>query len=132
MLIEREDVLAELRQATECGWCKKPTPHGCDPHHLCTRGSGRVDAYFNLMPLCRACHTSHHAGNEPLREHLFAMQAVIWNCQQDDILCAVHMIRALPKKCTWEYAEYRIVSTCRDAVQVLCLPVVRAELLRVA
>lgn len=31
-----------------------------DPHHLVSRGAGGDDVEWNLLPLCRICHTAIH------------------------------------------------------------------------
>ncbi len=35
---------------------------GLDPHHVFSKGAGRVDVAANLIGLCRACHNGVHAG----------------------------------------------------------------------
>ena len=55
MKIVCEELLDVFRQATSCGWCKRGTS-GADPHHIFSRGAGRLDIRVNLIPLCRLCH----------------------------------------------------------------------------
>lgn len=40
-----------------CISCKQ---QATENHHVKTRGSGGTDAEFNLMTLCRSCHTEVH------------------------------------------------------------------------
>ena len=65
MRIVDDALLQEFRAAWKCEWCNKPTPSGCDPHHLFARGmggGGRLDVRINLISLCRECHTDLHDG----------------------------------------------------------------------
>ena len=65
MRITDEPLLADFRAARRCELCGKPTPSGCDPHHNWPRGIGggsRLDVRFNLISLCRECHTAVHLG----------------------------------------------------------------------
>jgi hypothetical protein len=75
MRIENENLLDWFRNAPKCEWCRKPTPAGCDPHHVRSRGAGRIDVRENLVSLCRVCHTIHHAGCEPTTEDLLEVVA---------------------------------------------------------
>jgi len=49
-----EDLMQRFRLKLRCELCEKAGP--VDPHHLMTRGAGRVDHPSNLVALCRACH----------------------------------------------------------------------------
>lgn len=42
-----------------CTACGKPPPS--DPAHVKSRGSGGGDHLFNLLPLCRKCHSTSHS-----------------------------------------------------------------------
>ena len=107
MTIVDLDLLATFRAATQCGWCRKPTPSGCDPAHLWARGLGgahRIDASFNLIALCRLCHTEAHAGNIA-REDLLLMVAHRDGVNQCDIVAAVHFLQRIPKHWNRERIE---------------------------
>lgn len=51
------DFLEAIR-ALQCLGCGAQPPN--DAHHIKTRGSGGGDDHWNLMPLCRNCHTHVH------------------------------------------------------------------------
>lgn len=51
-----EDCLDLFRQPGKCELCNAWVARR-DPHHLMTRGAGRVDHRWNLIALDRACHT---------------------------------------------------------------------------
>ena len=53
---KNKDIRAEY-YSKHCLVCNR---RGCDPCHIKTFGSGGVDEYWNLMPLCRAHHTEQH------------------------------------------------------------------------
>lgn len=46
--------LAEIRKCP-CLACGKEAPS--EAHHIRSRGNGGGDDWFNIMPLCRMCHT---------------------------------------------------------------------------
>lgn len=50
-----EDCLDKFRSPGRCELCNAWVARR-DPHHLMTRGAGRVDHPWNLIALCRACH----------------------------------------------------------------------------
>ncbi len=56
MKLINEKLLAEFRRKPACELCLEPTPQGCDPHHVYSRGAGRVDVRANISGLCRRCH----------------------------------------------------------------------------
>lgn len=43
-----------------------------DPHHLISRGAGGHDFDWNLMPLCRECHTAIHKAGLTTYAHKYA------------------------------------------------------------
>jgi hypothetical protein len=94
MKLVSEPTLALFR-ASWCEWCQGRGP--TDPHHLHHRGSGRIDVMFNLVGLCRTCHTSHHAGNPPSRPDLLELVAHREQTTVAAILDAVSYLRALGK-----------------------------------
>lgn len=75
MKVINESLLDEFRIRQSCEWCGRPTPGGCDPAHVRTRGAGRVDVRENVCGLCRWCHTSSGDGNDPTTAQLLALVA---------------------------------------------------------
>lgn len=95
MIVKDEKVLTRFRQAPRCEWCGRPTPHGCDPHHVFAKGLGggsRLDIAINLASLCRSCHQSHHSGHLPLREDLQAIVAQREGRFQVDIMADIYRL----------------------------------------
>ncbi len=65
MKIIDRPLLAVFRASQRCEWCRRPTPEGCHPHHVTTRGMGgarRLDIRINLIALCWKCHANFHNG----------------------------------------------------------------------
>lgn len=56
--VVNEEVLAAVRQEN-CIVCFYPPPS--DPSHIKSVGSGGPDAFYNVFPMCRRCHTKWHA-----------------------------------------------------------------------
>lgn len=52
----RSEENLEIIRKKACVACGKPPPS--DPAHVKTRGSGGGDFLFNILPLCRRCHTA--------------------------------------------------------------------------
>jgi hypothetical protein len=94
--IEDEATLDLFRAAPFCEWCKRPTPNGTHPHHLHTRGAGRIDLAINLVSLCAACHQETHAGNI-MRCDLLAVVAAREGCLQGDIEARIFELRRAPQ-----------------------------------
>lgn len=72
-------LLAEFR-AERCELCGADGPN--DPHHLWPKGMGggkQLDVRWNLVTLCRMCHTLAEAG-QPHRDRLcgLAIQREVW------------------------------------------------------
>lgn len=61
MRIIDEALLQEFRYVWQCEFCNRSTP-GCDPHHIFSRGAGRLDIRENIVSLCRKCHQLNHDG----------------------------------------------------------------------
>lgn len=97
MTVTDETMLDRFRFARRCEWCRKTFLGGLDPHHLFSRGCGRIDVAVNLASLCRKCHTDHHYGNEPTRADLLAVVAAREKVQQFQIEEEIWRIRRLPK-----------------------------------
>ena len=57
---------AALQDPVRIEWARKQYCLACgmeppsDPHHIKTRGSGGGDEWWNVIPLCRRCHTGWH------------------------------------------------------------------------
>jgi hypothetical protein len=107
MRLINEQVLDHARGPGKCRWCGR-TVSRREPHHILTRGAGRVDVAANIVALCAAfsggmdCHSSFHDGNEPTTADLLAVSAADHGCQQDDICSLVYLIRRLDKRTTEE------------------------------
>jgi len=98
MILVDEACLARFRQPGICEWCRRPCFQGRDPHHIMSRGAGRVDFSWNLCGICRLCHVANHQGNEPTRLDLMAVAARREGILQDDIIRLVHAVRRTPKE----------------------------------
>lgn len=66
MKIEDDAMLERFRLSPRCEHCGRPTPQGCDPHHLFKRGMGggsRLDLAAFLIALPRIpCHADAESG----------------------------------------------------------------------
>ena len=63
MKVINEALLQTFREKTRCEYCLDDIRTGGDPHHLFSRGAGRIDAVWNLIALCRHCHSAFHNGS---------------------------------------------------------------------
>lgn len=103
MRIERESTLDLFRGPRLCGYCGLPVKN-CSPHHIHSKGSGRLDIKCNLIALCDAftggknCHHEFHAGHEPTREQLLDKVSKREKTAIADIEDVVFLLRRLPKK----------------------------------
>jgi 5-methylcytosine-specific restriction endonuclease McrA len=91
------NLLDEFRHKTHCELCWKRSYTGLDPHHLMSKGAGRVDIRCNLASLCRQCHNIVHANPDELAR-LFAIVARREGMTVQDIKDRVHKIRRTPKE----------------------------------
>jgi len=57
------ELLREFTYARHCELCLMPTPGGAHPHHVHSRGAGRLDIKINLISLCPDCHRRFHDGH---------------------------------------------------------------------
>lgn len=73
MKIVNEKLLARMRLPGLCESCGRPCPDGRDPHHVMTKGAGRVDAECNLVSICRLCHVGFHTSGKPSYDELIAI-----------------------------------------------------------
>ena len=62
MIIIDQELLFEFRCKRKCEKCGKKTDCGLDPHHVFSRGAGRLDIRINLIALDRQCHCLVHSG----------------------------------------------------------------------
>ncbi len=92
MRIVNEDLLIEFRRKIRCEYCKELYRTGLDPHHISSRGAGRLDLPINIVALCRKCHTSSHAGKSPLRSELLAIVAEREHCTVEWIRDEIHRL----------------------------------------
>ncbi len=80
-----------------CEWCKKRVRRR-EPHHIFSRGSGRIDHRYNLISLCAVfsggsnCHHEVHQGHI-LRESLLAIVAQREGVSQTDIRATLLRLR---------------------------------------
>ena len=56
---ESKSTLDDVKLLPCCAFGVDP---GGDAHHIDHKGQGGPDSFFNLLPLCRACHTEAHTG----------------------------------------------------------------------
>jgi len=105
-VIVKDDAAMDVaRRRPCCEWCGHRCPNGTHPHHLFTRGAGRIDAPWNLVSLCAFHHRSHHDGNEPLKADLLAIVAQREKMLQEDVELAVWCVRRLPRDARPEQVE---------------------------
>lgn len=97
MRIIDEDALDECRERWRCERCGKPTPSGCEPHHIFTRGAGRLDIRCNLIGLCRACHPEVQEGGKAARDECLLIVARRERMSIEDIEDIVNSLRRRPK-----------------------------------
>lgn len=95
MRVVSEHVLATFRAKTRCEFCLRSCSP--DPHHLASKGAGRVDAAFNIAGLCRHCHSRSHAGHAPHKSDLLQLVAMRERTTPEAITEAVAYLRALDK-----------------------------------
>ena len=101
MRIVNEDVLDVFRGPGVCELCRKAVKSR-QPHHVHTRGAGRVDAAWNIVALCvpfsggNDCHYTAHTG-KPTRQDLLAIAAKREGTTVQAILDALAAIRLMDK-----------------------------------
>lgn len=105
MRIEDDKLLASFRWPS-CEWCRAigavAAHWGCDPHHILSRGAGRVDIAENIVSLCRVCHGNNHAGNSPYPFDLLELAAKREGTTPEAIVAKVQKIRRTPKPLGWQ------------------------------
>jgi len=98
VIIRNPDLLAEFSAAQRCEHCRKPAK--CDAAHIYARGLGgghQLDIRPNVVSLCRRCHTSSHAGNEPTRQQLLAIVAERERFSVDSVEAVIAFFKQLSK-----------------------------------
>jgi hypothetical protein len=100
MTIIDEELLDQFRRKTRCEYCKQHSRSGCDPHHYKAKGMGggkRLDHPWNMIALCRACHSAVHDGNIP-RCSLLLIIATREGAAQDAIEMELNRLIRLPRR----------------------------------
>jgi hypothetical protein len=107
MIITDEVLLDEFRTPGHCELC------GCkvrrrEPHHIFTKGSGRLDVRLNLLAVCPIfscgcnCHYQEHFYSRYTRLELIAIAAKREGVPTDTAEAILHTLRRLPKDATDE------------------------------
>ena len=100
MKVEDEGLLDEFRQKRFCERCQTPLRYQAHPHHIHSRGAGRVDIRGNLIALGGAfdcnCHGLTHDGKIG-REELLLLTALREGLTVESIVDEVHRLRRLDK-----------------------------------
>lgn len=101
MRIVDEKTLALFRGPGQCEFCKKVVSRR-EPHHIFSRGAGRLDVAINLVSLCAAfaggdnCHAAYHNG-DIARYDLLAIVAYREGRLQHEIEAEIWRLRRLDK-----------------------------------
>ncbi len=96
MIIIDKKLLKQFSAPGRCENCGRACPDGCDPHHIFSKGAGRVDRRINLVSLCRECHNGFHASGKPSRDELLEIVARREGATPDEITGLVMKIRRTP------------------------------------
>jgi hypothetical protein len=105
MKIIDENLLQEFREKTVCEWCPWRGP--TDPHHIFSKGAGRLDVSVNLVSLCRLCHSKVHAANSknnvrPKKADLLELVAKREGTTVEAITDKIHRLRRDTKCKVWK------------------------------
>lgn len=95
MKVVNEDLLDRFRAPVPCAWCRIRV--ATDPHHIFSRGAGRLDVAINLVSLCRLDHCNAHDGHQPTREQLLQIVSRREKLPVETILDRIYLLRRLPK-----------------------------------
>ena len=93
MRIVDEQMLQRFRTAPRCEICRKVKL--IEPHHIHTRGAGRLDISCNLISLCRECHSC--IDNAHGKAMCLAYVAKREGHAIVDVEGVIHWFRSLPK-----------------------------------
>ena len=124
MKIIDEALLDEFRTAQRCEWCGRPTPGGCDPHHVFARGRSdgfRLDVRINLLALDRWCHDRAHRG-KIARKQLLAIIAVREGRPAEEIELEIIRVRWAPKNqslCRNDSVQPQLSQSLQDSTDPL-------------
>ena len=124
MILVDEDLMLIRRQPGKCDWCGRNCVHGRDPAHILSKGAGRVDVTTNLLSLCRFCHTSSHAGNEPTTNDMLAIAAARSGILQDDLRQIVHVIRRIDPKAATPGVIRAALRSLKPAARLIAKPAI--------
>jgi hypothetical protein len=95
-----------FRLKQRCEGCWETPAESLDPHHLLSRGGGRMDVTFNLCALCRECHTKVHDGKALRFGDPWDIVAARERRPKADIIRAIEFLRQLPDGIHFERAEH--------------------------
>ena len=95
MRIVNESILDLFRVPQPCAWCRIRV--ATDPHHIFSRGAGRLDVAINLVSLCRQDHRNAHDGHQPTREQLLQIVARREGISVETIVDRIWLLRRLDK-----------------------------------
>lgn len=101
MRIKDEKLLAEMRASPECQFCHRPTPTGCDPAHILSRGAGGSDIRSNVIALCWWCHRILNHNGRINAGQLWQAVAVRDGRASDEVEAEVFFVRRLSKDSDW-------------------------------
>lgn len=131
MIIKNESLLESFRTGGLCEWCGAKCKQR-EGAHIYSRGTGRVDARWNLVSLGSSltfqcpCHRNSHAGSKPYRGDLLAIAAKREGTSADAITEAVHALRRLDKHSSLERIDAWL-GTLSPAAASLVKPLVTKE-----
>lgn len=96
MKLVDEEALDQFRGPGLCEWCGKKTSNR-DPHHIFSKGAGRVDIKENIIALDRHCHTMVHSG-AITRSQMLEIAAKREGTTPEEITNEVYRIRRSVRK----------------------------------
>jgi Fe-S oxidoreductase len=100
-----EPLLALFRQPGKCEACHANCPQGRDPHHILSKGAGRVDCAGNLVSLCRTCHTGFHTSGKPSKAELLMIAAKREKTTPEEITATVYRFRRCDLAKVWDVSS---------------------------
>lgn len=100
MRVIDKKLLKQFSQPGRCECCGRMCGSR-DPHHLFSRGAGRIDVRQNLVSICRECHSMVHSG-AMCRKAMLEIAAKREGTTPDEIEALVYRLRADDKVKTWK------------------------------
>ncbi len=97
VIIIDKHLLRDMSKPGRCENCNRPCPDGLDPHHLWSKGAGRVDLAPNIVSICRDCHNGFHASGKPSKTELVEIAAAREGMTPEEIEALVMAIRRMDK-----------------------------------